>query len=877
MKKTTFVIVLIVIAVLIAIWGCHDRINITSSLTDAMGGGKNDGASITESIILAGRSEWTYSRFLNYATSGSTDPAIQNPNGYYKFVVTQNYEPGRYYFNDTPTDTDFHPPQDSSQGQWNSNNYSAKYYLRMLTQKAFYRNTSNRTYLIYIQPDVEIQYLKTEYPKTNPHCDSLDVDKFPYLQGYSQAHYLKGYITLGNNVKLISTRSSNPSEPGATLRFPENYDDIENQANEDKIPIVCAFGSNIEISGIRFIGKQDCFENHPNSDTETNDSKEPSAIRAKSGYSKILNHLNINDCYFEKWARSAIMVTEPNNNTVNIEIKGNYFENNIGTGDGYAISLSNGIDAEVSENVCKYSRHFIAGDTGNNSAPKINYRAYDNIINNSGYHLTTYYKANDLHFTPRTAFDVHGEYHYTSNPDPSVSVNPSVYAGGTIEIYNNTVIAEASAIQEYKAAVGIRGLPEDICKIYHNQFINMSNADYPIRQMYGTQGGKGNYYVWNWQVNKDIIDTNSVFDAVFGNMQVFFNSFDGQNTDPALYILFNPENGNDSWEFLQPVFYFTDNNISINSLNDLHVADFNNDGRTDILNKSNNYDSRWGGAEFVVHKETSGRGYLEGFTSNATRGDYSDIFYPVTYDHTESFSNTVVGDINGDGVNDLGYKDGSWIKFAINTPVERIGPNFPQTDTPNFHGYSSLASTSVPMENLVFGYFDGDNKIDLMYCTPTANDFYFISSVTGNGRWYTKGSNAAYDFSSANCVAADLNGDTKDEIIVFQNNKIHVISMSIGSNGLINNVAVNYEIINFPYTADQVKIYDIDHDGKEDIIFASWVKAELNGSYGNYSWGGASQLRMNSFTIENIAFGDFDGNGQTDYLIYSPTGSKVGL
>ncbi len=120
----------------------------------------------------------------------------------------------------------------------------------------------------------------------------------------------------------------------------------------------------------------------------------------------------------------------------------NYIHNCRRAGLGYGVQVG-ASSALIEANVFDYCRHAIAGERG---YPTSNYEARFNVVEPN---------------ITNVMFDMHGgndtpSWGFADGPDASVP------AGGTILIHHNTFKSSS------QLAVGIRGVPADICRVYNN-------------------------------------------------------------------------------------------------------------------------------------------------------------------------------------------------------------------------------------------------------------------------------------------------------------------------------------------------------------------------------------------------------------------------
>jgi hypothetical protein len=186
-------------------------------------------------------------------------------------------------------------------------------------------------------------------------------------------------------------------------------------------------GANVRITGIRLRGP---------------DSEVGSSTYTYQVYSGIVSSssgkIEVDNCEIYNWSEAGVMVQ--------LTREGNVHHNSIHhcrrTGLGYGVAVAGGT-ALVEANLFDYNRHSIMGTR---DYPVSSYEARYNIV---GPNATN------------TMLDMHGgndapSWGFADGPDASVP------AGGTILIHHNTFKSST------QAAVGIRGVPANVCKVYSN-------------------------------------------------------------------------------------------------------------------------------------------------------------------------------------------------------------------------------------------------------------------------------------------------------------------------------------------------------------------------------------------------------------------------
>ncbi len=269
----------------------------------------------------------------------------------------------------------------------------------------------------------------------------------------------------------------------------------------------------------------------------------------------------------------------------------------------------------------------------------------------------------------------------------------------------------------------------------------------------------------------------------------------------------------------------------------MHVGDFNGDGRADIMWVPTNSDGRW----LIAY------GAAAGFTVP----DYNAPALPATipggYGTTVSIpQNVFVADFNGDGRPDLMWVppngDGRWvIAYASGTGFTIPDYNAPALPATLSGGYGTTVSIT---QNMRLGDFNGDGKADIMW-VPTGSDARWLIAY-GTGTGFT-----IPDYNTP-ALPATLSGGYGTTVSIPQN----------------------------------MLVADFNGDGKTDIMWvppgsdARWVIA-----YGNGSDGGLSVPDYNAPALpaaipggygttvsipQNMLVGDFNGDGVQNILWVPP-------
>ncbi|HEY9160513.1 MAG TPA: FG-GAP-like repeat-containing protein [Desulfomonilia bacterium] len=333
---------------------------------------------------------------------------------------------------------------------------------------------------------------------------------------------------------------------------------------------------------------------------------------------------------------------------------------------------------------------------------------------------------------------------------------------------------------------------------------------------------------------------------------------------------------------------------------DAHYADFDGDGKTDLLirkynsnelivykSNGNNYEAGvlWGTLD-VVNNSTAeifvgdfngdGRkdiaqiyGTFKGailvYLSNGNSFEPYQVWLPYggIYSDSRSF---IAADMNGDGRDDI-----------VGTPSTSTS-----NDRDKFYVYISngvafntynWSTISYGIDYIKTGDFNGDKKID------------FIGKGRGNGVWYTWLSNGnGFDriewpdspFNNIsllkNILIGDMNGDNKDDVVEIGPNGDIYVRVST-CKGLLPKQRWGGGLTSIPFTSNNkttysstAKIGDFNGDGRADIA-ENYSQGNLNVTLSNGTsfapltyWGRNTQWNMGDW----VSVADFNGDGIDD-------------
>jgi len=499
-------------------------------------------------------------------------------------------------------------------------------------------------------------------------------------------------------------------------------------------------GNNIRFTGIRLKGPFD---------------QEGVAAPKRAKVAILMNGndgLEVDNCEISAWPEAAIYIgslgsgNQSNNNNF---IHHNFIYSNRQKGLGYGVCVNNGF-AYIQANIFQGNRHDISC-SGSRNTNNTGYEASCNIVMQGGTDIN---------------FDVHGE-------DKDTKPNASTFFYIHHNYFMDVGTPETRASDGWVQNIGIRGVPDNQCRIENNLF-KQDGPQNAIKQ--GSTVGTTAYS--------------------YGNLLVFNNIYGYElNSSPGSYLgwyikaNWNTKRVNN---FMRLESYNDDLMASIGdpAIIDYAFGDYNGDGKTDIYKIHN-------GALYVIpYKITNG------LTQTWTQ------INTTTY----LMNQLRFGYFNADNVTDMVVKDGNtiYVSYGCNTP------------------WVLFNSTSYPMSSIYSGDLTGDG-IDDFFCAASGS-WMMINNATPNSSWVT----IANKNENSNVLKLgwfDLN-TADNKIDVFHADGINFYSSYNGTQNwttLTNSSYVTTQLSVFDFDSDGVS--DVIHNTTRQVSLKgrmSWANTTLN-------------------------------------------------
>jgi len=303
--------------------------------------------------------------------------------------------------------------------------------------------------------------------------------------------------------------------------------------------------------------------------------------------------------------------------------------------------------------------------------------------------------------------------------------------------------------------------------------------------------------------------------------------------------------GNGDGTFQAPVSSGASFNFSV-------AADFNGDGKPDQVGVGQ------GSSEFpytAAIKLGNGNGTFSGGSTIASGTDTDLYGYQVA-----------AGDFNGDGKLDVAVGDNLGIEVYLGN-----GDGTFQTGLPPVGGGTAFAQT--------VGDFNGDGKLDIAEIVGTGPNYQLqILLGNGDGTFQTGASYPGFTSSDSEIFAADLNGDDKLDLVVFQ---IADTPQGTGSMAVLlgNGDGTFGTAKNYPVSGSLGggAIADFNADGKLDVMLSNSTNTvpSTTTMLGNGDGSFQSPLVLSVPANGSVAAGDFNNDGKMDLAAATANGLVV--
>ncbi|HEU4889686.1 MAG TPA: FG-GAP-like repeat-containing protein, partial [Thermoanaerobaculia bacterium] len=285
----------------------------------------------------------------------------------------------------------------------------------------------------------------------------------------------------------------------------------------------------------------------------------------------------------------------------------------------------------------------------------------------------------------------------------------------------------------------------------------------------------------------------------------------------------------------------------VDQVGDLHKADFNGDGRNDVL---------------LVHPgtELEPESDLVVLIANGTGPFAAPIVTPTPY----STYHAAVGDVNGDGKADVVLLDNSTATIGV------MQGNGDGTFLPGFSFGSGLAISPFP---LVLADFNGDNRLDIAVGTSDSHSVNtnVVVVYPGDGAGHFSGNvTTTIGDMAQDLTAADMNGDGKIDLIVGSSNANRIF-LNDGTGSFTHATNLN---------SGGVVAADFNHDGKRDLAVADSGTHEryVYVASGNGDGTMATGVKYPAgYFAHLLDAADVNGDGNLDLLAPSAAGSTVAV
>lgn len=292
---------------------------------------------------------------------------------------------------------------------------------------------------------------------------------------------------------------------------------------------------------------------------------------------------------------------------------------------------------------------------------------------------------------------------------------------------------------------------------------------------------------------------------------------------------------------------------AFNSLGNFLGGDFNGDGKKDFI---------------LTNKSVSGNGSkINGVRIYLSNGE---VFAPVDFDFTNFEYNRFnyqapyivhLGDFDGDGLTDLGFvlSDGGSYHFIVLTIDGQI------------KNYGELTVNPSIIDYIYVTDFNGNGKDELFIVQDSPyeyrktqiveinkiNGVNKVEVIYGSG-YPTKGNKLLR--------VGDFNGDGKTDILHYHDQNRWIVSYYNGKNFASKFIPVTKTILTSDLGNKELRVMDVNGDGKSDIVLLAGTHKVIWYSTGNQFVEKYDDMPWNGNHKDYLLVGDFDGDGRMDEL-----------
>lgn len=277
---------------------------------------------------------------------------------------------------------------------------------------------------------------------------------------------------------------------------------------------------------------------------------------------------------------------------------------------------------------------------------------------------------------------------------------------------------------------------------------------------------------------------------------------------------------------------------------DVDVADFNGDGRLDVVTAAEGIDI---GNDDLQIGFGDGSG---GFSSTATINLATDI------------ERLIVGDLDGDGSQDLVVAGATAQNLTIH-----FGQGNGSFDAPQVVATATYSSRDVRLADL-----DGDSDLDIVSSSTT--NAGIVALLNNGGRTFSAPVVSASGSTARGLALADVDTDGDlDAITTRETTSNAEIYLNNGSGSFSFSSA-------FAVSGDPqyIETADVNGDGFSDVIVPGSAGNSVSVALGNGSGGFATPTSYSQGSgLRSTAVGDIDGDGAVDILSANDSSSNIGV